>query len=147
MLPAVIIGVQLLIGLVAYALGRHDVPAVDNFTFYGSTPKHQTDFHRFNWVAKGALVASLSLLASAVSWQIALWLAAANTALIWGLFDPVVAIFRTVFTPPKKPWYYLSTGNRTDRKLLQLLGPKAGIYKALICLAILLIANYLMLRS
>ena len=113
----------------AYACGRHDVPAIDNFTFYGSNAKHQSQFHFYNGLLKTCYVICVAA-AFFPFWGKSLLLFVIDAAIIWGLFDPVVAIFRTVYTA-KKPWYYLSEkSNITDRTLLKLFGPKAGIYKA-----------------
>lgn len=127
---------QILALVFAYACARHDVPAVDNFTFYGSNKKHQSAFHRYNWILKACYVTAVWLLHS---WELGVM----SFVIIWGLFDPVVAICRTVYTPPKKPWYYLSTGNFTDRTLLKVFGSKAGIYKAVLCLAVIITLNIL----
>jgi hypothetical protein len=130
------VGLGLFIGFCA---GRHDAPAVDNFTFFGNTPKQNTQFHRFNWLMKLGFISYATWVQGPCSGLIFL-------CTIWGLFDPVVALFRTVYTV-KKPWYYLSAkSNATDRVLLRLFGEKAGVWKAAFCLAGAIAALYIHYR-
>lgn len=121
----------------AYFCARHDVPAVDNFTDYGSTPKHQRIFHGANWKLKFCFCVTMGLMpylsgysfASSFLLFIVAWLD------VWAVFDPVIARTRK----SKKVWYYLSEGNATDRILLRAFGKYAGIYKAALCIVINLI--------
>lgn len=149
----------------AYCTGRHDVSAVDNFTYHGSNVKHQAQFHKFNWLLKACFVLAISFnilfdtsdwnYVYTGEWKHALCTGISNAMIIFAVFDPVVAIWRTIYTPPKKPWYYLSPGtpdkdgkikgHHIDRALLNAFGPKAGIYKfigALIIAAAANIVNY-----
>lgn len=136
--------------LFAYACGRHDVPAVDSFTIHGSTGKLQAIFHNFNFILKLCYTVAVAL---SVAYPIAngnWWRFGAVFLLIgliiWAVFDPIVAIYRNVFTPPKKKWWYLSAGDGTnghfiDRTLLGWFGEKAGIYKLLICVLVVVFLN------
>ena len=129
-----IIVVYILSILYAYFSGKHDVPAVNSFAQYGSSPAEQNLFHGANWKMKAVycsttflpcfflpfsfemiLICSLGL---GVAWM--------N---IWAWFDIVIVKYRFIH----RPWYYLSNGNATDRKLLQMFGEKAGVYKLIGC--------------
>lgn len=134
--------VHILSLLFALFCARHDVPAINNFEFYGSTPSEQGLFHGANWKLKFVfclLVGSIPFLhgAGLINSFLYFTVAALN---IWTVFDPIVARTRA----RKKVWYYLSKGNQTDRILLSLFGSKAGIYKTLICIAINSIITYLL---
>ena len=125
--------IQILSFLFAFACAVHDCPAIDNFTFYGSDEKQQKRFHLFNGLLKSCFVGAVFICGG--------WMTATLSALIiYMVFDPVVAIFRTVFTPPKKPWYYLSTKG-IDGFLVKALGQKAGLYKAAFCLVLIIALN------
>lgn len=129
---------QVLAFVMGYACGRHDVPAVDNFTRYGSNEKHQKVFHGFNLLLKGCYVAAALV---TTHWVVALCCALA----ISSLFDPTIAIYREKDPNNVKPWYYLSkTSNWFDRKLVGWFGDKAGKWKLFICILFIIVLNLLL---
>lgn len=139
-----IIPIEIISLVFAYAMARHDVPAVDNFTQYGSNKKHQSAFHGWGLVSKTCYVLAMSYAAYWFTKDLkqATILFTINTLIIWAVFDPVIAIYRSVFTPPKKPWYYLTDqGPFIDRFLLHVLGKKAGVWKFFISVAIVILLN------
>jgi hypothetical protein len=137
-----IIYIEIFSLLFAYSCGRHDVPPVDNFTQYGSNKKHQSAFHGWGFILKMCYVLAISFLVYwfTKDWKQSTIVFTNSTLIIGAVFDPVIAICRTVYTPPKKPWYYLTDqGPFLDRFLLHVLGKKAGIWKFLISIAIVII--------
>lgn len=133
--------IQIISLLFAFATGRHDVPAVDNFTRFGSNKKHQSEFHGFNWILKICFVVSVSIAVLPVfGYRDAALLFLSNSFIIWAVFDPVVNYFRR----EQKKWYYLSKGNYTDRNLMKLFGEnRAGKIKFIICLLVIAACNAL----
>lgn len=118
--------------LFGYYTARHDIPAVDNFTDFGSTPKHQRQFHGANWKLKFLFCVPMFLMAYFANEGLLnafLFFIAAGLD-IWVVFDPVIARGRK----NKMVWYYLSKGNQVDRLLISIFGVKAGIYKTIICI-------------
>lgn len=129
--------------LFAYAIARHDVPAVDNFTYYGSTTKHQSMFHGSGFLTKLFYLANITTIVYLTKGILpSVYVLLCSALIIWVVFDPVIAITRTVYTPPKKPWYYLSEkSNFIDRSLIKAFGNKAGLYKFWFCVVLLLAIN------
>ena len=125
------VAVQILSLLFALRMGLHDAVAVNGFTRCGSNAKEQDQFHSSNWQLKAVVCVGLSLPFYPNYWIMAEALAATGS-IVWMVFDPVVARRRM----NKQLWYYLTTGNQVDRILLHLFGPKAWIYKTIICAAI-----------
>jgi hypothetical protein len=140
---------QICTAFYVFFLGRHDVPAVDNFTFYGSDPKHQSMFHGSGFISKAFYLIHLwiTLYFLTNNLKLSSLLVGCSAILIWAIFDPVIAIFRTVYTPPRKPWYYLSSkSNVIDEALVKLLGARAGLYKFWFCLIDLAVLNYFLVK-
>jgi len=134
-----ILGVLFWALLYAYYSGRHDVPAVNSFTKYGSNPSEQSKFHSANWKMKLIVCIALACAPDASvslrEWHF--WGAFVVAGVtVWIVFDAVVARQRQ----NKQVWYYLSTGNQVDRILLHIFGPRAGIYKTFICVAVVITA-------
>lgn len=131
-----IIAVQILSFLFAFFCGIHDVPAINSFAYYGSTPKEQRKFHGANWKLKACFCLLASLIAYPNYWQMAM-IAFLTGLEIWIVFDPVVARFRRT----KQDFFYLSQGNFTDRLLLKLFGKNAGIFKFLLVVLLIMLLN------
>jgi hypothetical protein len=121
--------VQVVTILFAIACGQHDVPAVNNFTSYGSSKNEQAKFHRWGFVAKACYIVVILLLHG---WVLALicWVVS------YILFDPIVALFRR----ERKDWWYISD-NQIDGFLKRILGKKVGMWKFLIGLAFVIFMN------
>jgi hypothetical protein len=133
--------VQLLWIAAAYWLGRHDAPACDQFSNFGSSTEQQKLFHRTNWKAK-AVLAVLGILACApMPWLAILMLGILAVAIMWPVFNISLNLARR----PKRAWHYLSTGsNHTDQVAIWLWGQTGGkgIVKA--CALIVIILNILL---
>jgi hypothetical protein len=137
-----IIVIQVLAFLYAFRIGVHDAVAVNGFTRCGSNPKEQSQFHSSNWQQKAIVCAGLSLpfYPHYLSMAIAFIMCG---LIVWIVFDPVVARYRM----NKQAWYYLTTGNLTDRFLLKVFGKYAGAYKFILVTALVIILNILLLYS
>lgn len=133
-----IIAVQILSLLFALFCGIHDVPAVNSFAYCGSTAKEQSKFHGANWKLKVCFALLASLSAYPNHWHMMIFFLVSGIE-IWIVFDPVVARVRRV----KQNFFYLSTGNFTDRLLLKILGSNAGIYKFVIAIIAVIVLNIL----
>jgi hypothetical protein len=133
-----IIAVQILSFLFALFCGIHDVPAVNSFAYYGSSPKEQSKFHGANWKLKLCFALMASLIFYPHYWSM-LYAFLLSGIEIWIVFDPVVARFRRT----KKDFFYLSEGNFTDRLLMKVLGKNAGVYKFLFLIAVVIVLNIL----
>jgi hypothetical protein len=129
-----IVAAQILSLLFSFFCGLHDVPAVNSFAYYGSTPKEQSKFHGANWKLKVCFSLLASLVAYPDYWQMGLIFFLSGLE-IWIVFDPVVARFRRT----KQNFFYLSQGNFTDRLLMKMFGKNAGAYKFLF--AIILVSG------
>lgn len=136
-----IIAIQILSLSFGLFCGLHDVPAVNNFTYYGSTPKEQRKFHGANWKLKLCFALMCALVAYPNRWDMVIFFLLSGLE-IWIVFDPVVARFRRTKQNP----FYLSTGNQVDRILLRVFGENAGVWKFLICVTSVIVLNIIYAR-
>lgn len=128
--------IQILSLLFAFRIGVHDAVAINGFIRCGSKPKEQIRFHSSNWQLKAIVCLALSLFFYP-HWQPMMAAFILCGLIVWIVFDPIVARYRM----NKQAWYYLTTGNIVDRILLHIFGKKAGVYKTVICLFLVLLFN------
>jgi hypothetical protein len=134
--------VQLFVVLVARYLGRHDGPACDQFSEYGTNDSQQKLFHGTNWKAK-AVISMIALVPFiSMKWPVLLMLMICYTFIMWSVFNVSLNLVRHI---PERPWDYISTGsNLTDRTLRHWFGEKAGRYLVFISLVLVIVLNILM---
>jgi hypothetical protein len=133
--------------LFAVFSGLHDTTAVNNFEYFGDIPRREHEqqgrFHRFNLLMKWvvAIGVSFSPLFYFHEQEIPITDLGlgflAGGCLIWAVFDPVVSIFRM----KDLLWWYISPKNYIDRKLIEIFGSYAGIWKFIILLLIVILCH------
>lgn len=137
--------IQVLVFLIAIYLGRHDAPACDNFSFYGTIARQQKLFHSTNWKVKFLIILSTSLpFALQQQWLIGVLYGFCGMCIMWPTFN--IALNLTRMVPSKRPWYYISlTSNKTDVWLKRVFGVYAGKYLTYLCALYVVLFNLLLL--
>jgi hypothetical protein len=104
--------IQAITIIFAYALAKHDAPAVSHFENWSATPKEIAVFHRYNVWIKGCYCF--------VIFSIVFWLdtvvnginaGLVSAGWIYLLFDPILNISRT----QKRKWDYLGMNDADGR--------------------------------
>jgi hypothetical protein len=136
-----IIVIQILSLAFGYFSGKHDAPAVEVFEDKGVNPSQMKQFHGSNLIMKMIVAILSGLLIFAMKESFSFELVAAvvlSYACISLVFDPVLNLNRRII---RRPWYYLSDKDATGKILINWFGNSAGVWKAIICLVVIVGIN------
>jgi hypothetical protein len=140
-----IIVIQIIALYFGYFSAKHDAPAVEVFEDKGANPSQMKQFHGSNLIMKMIVAISSGLLMSVTEGSFSfelLWEGVAAVVLSFTcislVFDPVLNMNRNII---RRPWYYMSDKDATGKLLIKWFGKSAGVWKAIICLVVIVGIN------